>query len=197
MRTRENNVLNLLKRAIFYAANGAPMKEISFTKSEEPYLIANFDIYHAYATDTESKSKQESAYQATERMGCYLHDRLELAKYHKAKPTENSRNDPTTNSLIAFLEGWNEFLFTDCITPGYLSGLSVLEAELVKESPLPKEKQYDLYQFVLFNNPSTEALQEEIRNRVSAKATGTAGLMSGAPQYYRDPNDLQVALRLA
>ncbi len=154
MLTREKNILNLLKRAIFYAADGAvQLKDITFSEKEALFLIANFDIYHAYA-ETEAKSREESAYQATNRMAFYLHDHL--ATYD---------NVIMTNSRIAFLKRWNQFLFVDCITPGFLTGLSEHEMALFKNNTLSREKQYNgVYQFILFNNPSTENIKKKIRD---------------------------------
>lgn len=188
MPTRENSILNLLKRAVFYASDGAAqINDIVFSKEDEQFLIEHFDIYYDYAA-TEAKSQEESAHHATDKMALYLHENL--------LPLDSI----SFNKWTEFLRKWNKFLYTDCTKPNYLTGLSEAEAQLVLNNTLSKEEQYDLYQFVLFKNPSTAALQEEIRNRVSAKATGAAGLMSstatGTQSQYRDPNTLQVTLSL-
>lgn len=185
MPTRENSILNLLKRAVFYASDGAAqINDIVFSKEDEQFLIEHFDIYHDYAV-AEAKSQEESAHHATDKMALYLHENL--------LPFDSAFLDKWTE----FLRRWNEFLYVDCIKPNYLTGLSEAEAQLVMNNTLSKEEQYDLYQYVLLKNPSTEALKEEIRNCVSKKATAAAGLMSAAAasakSQYVDPNNFRLS----
>lgn len=185
MSTRENSILNLLKRAVFYASDSAvQISDIVFSKEEEQFLIEHFDIYHDYA-ETKSKSQEESAHHAADEMALYLHENL--------LPFDSAFLDKWTE----FLRRWNEFLFVDCIKPKYLTGLSEKEAALVMNNALSTEEQYDLYQYVLFNNPSIEELNEKSCNLVSAKATHTAGLLSNtaasAKSQYVDPNNFRLS----